>query len=110
MSYRRYCVSGKRGLRDRFRREGLRLRVLANTEGDSIDGRQDLLVVGRGAAHSNTRGKRNKLRDSSLDCRESIERERGRSQTKDVTWGPWDPQVLPKYEGIKVIALKGTEV
>ena len=41
----REIVSGERGLRPR---------VLVTTEGNSIGGGQDLLAVGRGAAHSNT--------------------------------------------------------
>ena len=84
MSYRRYCVSGKRGLRDRFRREGLRLRVLANTEGDSISGGQGLLAVGRGAAHSNTQEKRDKSRGSFSDHRESTEGKGDRSETGET--------------------------
>ena len=33
----------------------------------------------------------------------------GRNETEDVTWGPRDSQVLPKYEKIKGVALKGTK-
>jgi len=53
--------------------KGLRPRTLANTKGDSIDGGQDFLEVGRSAAHSNTLEKRGELKDSFLVCRESIE-------------------------------------
>jgi len=73
VSYRRYWVSGKRGLRDRLRREGLRPRVLANREGDGVDGGQDLLGARRGAAHSNTQGKGNESIDSLLSYREDTE-------------------------------------
>ena len=92
---------------------GLRPRILASTKGNSIGGGQAFLVIERGAALSNTRGKRNELRDSLYDCRESTKGKRGESEieeTEDVTWGPGDPQVLLKYEEIKGIALKGMGV
>ena len=104
MSYKRFRASGKRGLWDRFWREGLRPRILANTEGDSIGEGQGLLAVGRGAAHSNTQGERNKSRGSFL----AVERVQGRkgakvrqkrqNATEDVTWGSQvSPQVYYKY-------------
>ena len=46
-------------------------------EGDSIGGGEDLLEVRRGAAHSNTQEKRDKLIDSFLGYRESTEEKRG---------------------------------
>ena len=60
-------------------REGLRPRVLENTEGDSMDGGQGLLVVGGGgAAHSNTRGEGGRVEGNSLlDCRERVQRGKG---------------------------------
>jgi len=73
VGYGRIVSSGKRGLRDRFWREGLHPRVLTNTEGDSIDGERGLLEVERGAAHSNMQGKRDKSGNSFLDCREGTE-------------------------------------
>ena len=82
-------------------REGLRPRVLANREGDSVGGGQDLLGIGRGAAHSNTQEKKDKSRDSFLDCRESTEGKGDKSETEeteDVTWGSQaSPQVYYKY-------------
>ena len=66
----------KRGLRNRFNGKGLRPRVLASTEVDRIDEGQGLLIVGRGAAPSNTQGERVESIDNLLDCRESTE-ERG---------------------------------
>jgi len=68
----------------------------------------------KGAWHTATRrGKRDKSRDSFVDCRKGTEGKggkRGTKETEDVTWGPRDSQVLPKYENNKGIALKGTEV
>ena len=61
------------------------------------------------ARHTATREGRGTSWDSPLDCREGTERERGRSETEDVTWGPRDSQVLPKYEKIKGVVLKGKE-
>jgi len=52
-----------------------------------------------GAAHSNTQGKKNKLRDSSLDGRERVQRGeetkvgQKTEETKDVTW---DSIVVPR--------------
>jgi len=38
------------------------------------------------------------LRDDSLDCRERVQRRKGISATKDVTWGfQASPQVYYKY-------------
>ena len=51
--------------------------------------------------------------DSLLGYRENTEGEGSRDETretKDVTWGPRDPQVLLKYEEIKGTALKGMGV
>jgi len=69
-------------------------------------GEQDLLELGRGAAHSNTQGKRTELIDSLLGCRENT-RERGTKETEDVTWGPRDSQALFKYEEIRGSPLRG---
>ena len=63
-----------------------------------------------GAAHSNTQEKEKESIDSLLGYREDTEGEEGRSGTKeteDVTWGPRDSQVLPKYEEIKGPPLRG---
>jgi len=63
-----------------------------------------------GAAHSNTRGKRNELRNSSLWIAQGAQRVKGAKEieeTEDVTWGPRDSQVLPKYEEIKGSPLRG---
>jgi len=57
--------------------KGLRLRVLSKHGGDGIDGGWGLLVIERGAAHSNTQGKRDKLRIGFLDRRESTRRKGG---------------------------------
>ena len=46
---------------------------MANTEEDGIDGGQGFLVVGRGAAHSNTQEKRDKSGNRFVDYRESTE-------------------------------------
>jgi len=81
--------------------EGLRPGILVDAEGDRIDGRQGLLVVGRGAAHSNAQRKRDKSRDSFQDCRENTgengeQNETG--ETEDVTWDSQaSPQVYYKY-------------
>ena len=85
-------------------RKGLRPKALANTEGNSVDEGRDFFVVGRGAAHSNTRERRNESRDSFLDYRKST---RGKGdkvetgeteETEDVTWGFLaSPQVYYKY-------------
>jgi len=56
--------------------EGLRPRVLANTEGNSIGGGQGLLMVGRSAAHSNTQEKRDESIDSLLGYGENTEESR----------------------------------
>jgi len=66
-----------------------------------------------GAAHSNTREKRDKSSSRFLDRRKDTEGKRGESEveeTEDVTWSPRDSQVLLKYGKIKKITLKGTEV
>ena len=60
-------------------------------------------------AHSNTQRKRNKSGQLPGLQREYRQGKGGGSETEDVTWGPRDSQVLPKYEKIKGIALKGTE-
>src|SRR5712671_350881 len=65
-SCKRYWDPGKQGLRDCSWREGLCLRVLGDTEGNSIGEGRGLLAVGRGAAHSNTQGKGNESIDSLL--------------------------------------------
>ena len=78
-----------------------------------MSGERGSLAVRRGAAHSNMQEKRDKSKDSFLDCRESTERRGDKSETgetEDVTWGPRDSQVLLKYEEIKGIVHKGTEV
>jgi len=71
------------------------------TKGDSIGGGEGLLGVRRGAAHSDTQEKRDKSRDSFLDCGESTEGKGDRSETgetEDVTWGfQASPQVYYKY-------------
>ena len=72
---------------------------------------KDGVFVGeRGAAHSNTPRRKNESIDSPLGCRTGTEGEEGRKGakgTEDVTWGPRDSQVLPKYEEIKGSPLKG---
>jgi len=65
-------------------REGLRPRVLIYAKGNGISGRQGLLAVGRGAAHSNTQEKRDKLRNGFLDCRESTEGKGDGSETRET--------------------------
>jgi len=64
-----------------------------------------------GARHTATRRKRRiDLIDSLLGRRENTERkeiESGTKETEDVTWGPRDSQVLPKYEEIKGLPLRG---
>ena len=72
-------VNGDYGIA--FWGEEPRLRVLVNAEGNSADGGQDFLVTGRGAAHSNTQGDRDKSGDNSLGCRESTDN-RGVRQKK----------------------------
>ena len=64
----------------------------------------------RSAAHSNTQEKENESIDSLLGYRANTGGEEGGSGTKeteDVTWGPRDSQVSPKYEGIKGSPLRG---
>ena len=65
----------------------------------------------RGTWHTATRrGKENESIDSLSGYKANIEREEGGSGTKeteDVTWGPRDSQVLPKYEEIKGSPLRG---
>jgi len=67
-------------------------------------------LIRRDVAHSNTQGKKNELIDRLLDCGEGTEGKGDRSgvkETEDVTWGPRDSQVLPKYEEIKGPPLRG---
>ena len=64
-----------------FWRGGCALGTLGNAEGGSIDGRQSLLVIGRGAAHSNTQKEKNESIGSLLGYRENTE-ERGTKETK----------------------------
>jgi len=97
VSCKRYRVVGKRGLRDRSPREGLRLDVLVSTEGNGIDG-EGLGGVGRGAAHSNMQEKRDRSGDSFSEYWESTEGRGDESATEDVTWGfQTSPQVYYKY-------------
>ena len=63
MGYERYRFAKKRRLRDRSEEKGLRLRVLANAKGGGggrVGGR-DFSETRRGAAHSNTQGRRDGL-------------------------------------------------
>src|SRR5712671_3840285 len=52
---------------------GLRLGVLADTEGDGVDGEQDLLNVGRGRGTQQHAGERNGSKGSLLGYRQDTE-------------------------------------
>jgi len=60
-----------------YRREGLLPMVLVNAGGSKMGGERNLLIVGRGAAHSNTQEERDESRDR-LRCQEEYRRVEGR--------------------------------
>ena len=105
-----FCVDGGFGIA--CGEGGCALGSRTNTERGSIGEGQALLIVVKNAAHSNAQRRRNGSKYGLLGHRESTgERgQRGKQETEDVTWGPRDSQALLKYEEIKRITLKGTEM